>query len=233
MRRLLIGTAVVVIALFVVVDRIGVRVAQNRVAADVRRTEHLSSDPSVKIHGFPFLTQMVRGRYSDIEVVINDYQTNHSVPIDRIDVHLHGTEVPLSSVTGSVNRVPVHHVDAVVLFGFAALTSEHSGLRFSFAGGDQVRVSGSVHVGTLSVEASATGRVVLNGNSFGVSIDSVTVADGAARAAADAAVRRAFNVSTRVPSLPFHFHLTGVRATKSGIEVVGSADNVVLSRSGA
>jgi hypothetical protein len=48
-------------------------------------------------------------------------------------------------------------------------------------------------------------------------------------AVVDAAARRAFGVSTALPTLPFHFTLKSVRVTSAGVEVSGAATNVVLT----
>ena len=67
MRRLLI-VLVVLAALLVVADRVGVVVAENRLAGQIQQQLVLDSKPDVSIHGIPFLTQAIRGRYKDIRV---------------------------------------------------------------------------------------------------------------------------------------------------------------------
>lgn len=227
MRRL-IGAIVVLVTLFVLADRLTVGYAQRQVAKSVQQTERLASEPSVKIRGFPFLTQLVRGRYSDVDVTVRGYQRAPAIPLEELDVHLRGARVPLAQIRGTVSRVPVERVTATARIGYGAFGNAHAGLSFGYAGNNKVRVSGRVTVAGQPLRATATGRVRTVGNALSVVIDTVDPAG-----AAGAAAREVFGVRTPLPALPFHFRLTSVRATPAGIELTGSADNVVLTASGA
>jgi hypothetical protein len=229
MRRI-ITTVVVLLAVLVLVDRVAVTYAQHRVATTLRNTEHLTSTPKVKIHGFPFLTQLARERFSDVEVIVTDFSRGRLVRIDRLDVHLRDARVNISeAVRGGATRVPVKRVDGTATIGYSSLSRVHDGLTFSYAGGDSVRVTGGISVAGQRVTASAIARMVLVSDGLSVAIDSVTGAGTAATAVIDAAARRAFGVSTALPTFPFHFTLNSVRATSSGVEVSGTASNVVLT----
>jgi hypothetical protein len=233
MRRL-ITTVVVLVALFVLVDRVSVSYAEHRVATTLRDTEHLESTPSVTIHGFPFLTQLARGHFGDVEVVVNNFRRGAAIDVDRIDVHLRGATVSLSdALAGGATRVPVDRVDGTVTVSYASLSQVHPGLTFAYAGGGRVRVTGAVTVLGHRIQASGTGRMVLVSHGLSVVIDDVTGAGSAATAAINAAARRALGVSTALSTLPFHFTLSSVRATSAGIEISGTARDVTLSASAA
>jgi hypothetical protein len=183
----------------------------------------------VKIHGFPFLTQLLRQRFSDIEVTVDHYR-NRGLEADHLDVHLHGASIGLGDVTsGSGATVPVKHIDGVARLDYSTLNRLHNGLSFAYAGANQVRVTGSVTAGGVAVQASATGRVALDGDGFSVAIGSVSSPGNPVGSVIDAAIRRTFAVHTSLPSLPFSITLKSVRATSAGIEVSASADNVTLS----
>src|SRR4051812_42784911 len=120
MRRL-IAIGVVLVALFVLADRLTLLYAENRIADELKSTEGLASTPDVNVRGFPFLTQVVAGDYSDIEVVISDYAPAHAIAFDRIDVHLHDAHLPMSdALAGNADRVPVRHVDGTAVIGYDA-----------------------------------------------------------------------------------------------------------------
>lgn|SRR5437764_3617528 len=229
MRRL-ITTIVVLVAVFVLVDRVAVVYAEHRVASTVRKTENLATTPSVKIHGFPFLTQLVRQRFGDVEVVVKDFNRTGAVVVDRIDVHLHDARVNIGeALKGGGTRVPVRRVDGTATISYLSLNRAHDGLSFGYAGAGRVHVTGGVSVLGRRITASATARMVLAGDGFSAAVDSITGGATAAAATVDRTVRRAFGVSTPLPRFPFHFTLTSVRATSAGIEVSGSASNVVLT----
>jgi hypothetical protein len=229
MRRL-ITTVVVLIALLVLADRLGVLYAEHRVAVTLRNTENLGTSPTVKIHGFPFLTQLLRERFTDVEVIVNGFTRAGAVDFGRVDVHLHDARVSVGDVlAGGGTRVPVKRVDGTATIGYDAMNRAHHGLSFSYAGSNTIRVSGAVSISGRTVDAAGTGRMVLEANRLLVLVDSVTVTGNVIAGASDAAVRSAFSVRTALPTLPFHFTLRSVRATSAGIEVAGSADNVTLA----
>src|SRR3954463_8421808 len=99
MRRL-ITFFVVLVALLVLADRLTVLYAENRLAGELKSTERLNSKPDVTIRGFPFLTQVVTGAYSHIEVVVKDYAPAHAITLDRIDVHLRHAHLSMSEALG-------------------------------------------------------------------------------------------------------------------------------------
>ena len=75
MRKLLIALVVLVV-LFVAVDRIGVVLAEDQIASRIATAYNLPTDPGVSITGFPFLTQVVSGNYQQIGVTADEIQTN-------------------------------------------------------------------------------------------------------------------------------------------------------------
>ena len=232
MRRLL-TSLVVLLVLLVAADRLTSLYAEHRVATSLRDTETLGSTPSVHIHGFPFLTQLFRGHYDDVQVVAHDFTRADVVRIDSVDVHLHGVKLPLSdALSGSAKRVPVDHVDGVAVIAYSSLDRAHDGLTFSYAGTGRIKVTGGVSVLGQSVQAAATGRISLHGDAFVVSVDSVSVGGAQAPQAVTSVVSGAFGVTTSLPTLPFHFTLKSVRATARGIEIGGSADDIVLETGG-
>lgn len=71
MRRFL-TVIVVLVLLVVVVDRAAWWFAQGTIADQVQSEADLSSRPEVKVGGFPFLTQVLRGRYQQIDATLKD-----------------------------------------------------------------------------------------------------------------------------------------------------------------
>jgi hypothetical protein len=231
MRRL-IGTVIVLVAVLALVDRVTVLYAEHRVGLAVRNTEHLSNTPTVKIHGFPFLTQLAGEKFGDVEVIVRDFAPPHAVAFDKIDVHLRDARVHLGDVaTGTASRVPTRRIDGTATIAFGALNRVHEGLSFGPAGNGGIKVSGGVSVAGQTTQASITGRMRLVNNALEIAVDGVNLAHGAPSTAISSIVSKAIAVSTDLPSLPFHFRVTSVRVTAKGVEVSGSADNVTLSAS--
>lgn len=113
MRKLVI-TLLIIVALAVAADFGAAAYAEHTIAQQIRQQLALPSEPSVRINGFPFLTQAVAGRYSAIDVQAS------AVPVDplrdlNIEVTLHDVDAPLAEVSaGDMSSVQAARVDGRV-----------------------------------------------------------------------------------------------------------------------
>ncbi len=112
--RKLIIVVLVVVALAVAADFGAAAAAEYAVAKELRQQLGLASDPSVRINGFPFLTQAVNGRYSTIDVRATGVPAD---PLRDLDVEatLHDVEVPpAAAISGELQSVQAGQVDGRV-----------------------------------------------------------------------------------------------------------------------
>jgi len=204
-RRIALLMIVGIVALLVVGDRVAAHYAENKVAAGIQDAEHLPSTPDVTIHGIPFLTQLVNGRYHNVEVVVHGFR-GAGVTVDVVDAHLRGVLLPFSDVIhGDVNGVPVDRVDGAAVVSYAELTRVVGhGVTYAYAGNGRIKAS----LGGVSAEV----RVSVNGRDLVLSPFSGSV--GAA--------------DVLLPHLPFHLHLESVTATGDGVRIVVGARHVVF-----
>lgn len=113
MRKLIIAVLVLV-ALAVVADFGAAAYAEHTVATQLRQQLALPSDPSVRINGFPFLTQALAGHYSAIDITATGVSVD---PLHDLDVQatLHDVDAPLAEVTsGDLHSVHAARVDGRV-----------------------------------------------------------------------------------------------------------------------
>src|SRR5664279_2160691 len=123
MRKALFIVVAVVVVLLVALDRIGLLIADSQIASRVQKSQGLSSRPQVSIKGFPFLTQVIGGRYGEVDVAVRDV-TRNGLTVDKVSVHAFGVSVPLSQVlSGSVREVPVQRAEGAVTLGFVNLNN--------------------------------------------------------------------------------------------------------------
>ncbi len=109
----------VVVVLLIGLDRVGLLVAESQIASRVQKSQDLTHRPDVSINGFPFLSQVISGRYGEVDVAVRDV-TQNGLTVDRVSVRAHGVSVPLSKVlSGSVREVPVERADATVTLSYA------------------------------------------------------------------------------------------------------------------
>jgi LmeA-like phospholipid-binding len=112
-RKLVIGVLVVV-ALAVAADFGAATAAEYTVAKQMRQQLGLADDPSVRINGFPFLTQALAGQYHAIDVRASGLSVD---PLHDLDVEatLHDVDAPLSEVTsGNLQSVRAARVEGRV-----------------------------------------------------------------------------------------------------------------------
>ena len=114
MRRLVVAL-VAIVALLVVADRVAVLAADHVVAGRIQADQQLDSRPSVSIHGFPFLTQALGGKYDDVTLTLHDLRKG-GVPIRTLRVRLRGVHVPLGAVVSQhLRSVPIDRAEATVV----------------------------------------------------------------------------------------------------------------------
>jgi hypothetical protein len=104
----------VVVALAVAADFGAAAYAEHTVATQMRQQLELRSDPSVRINGFPFLTQALAGHYSAIDLRATGVSVD---PLHDLDVEatLHDVTAPLAEVTsGDLHSVRAARVDGRV-----------------------------------------------------------------------------------------------------------------------
>jgi hypothetical protein len=110
----LVIVVLVVMGLVVAADFGAAAVAEYQLAKQLKEQFGLASDPSVRINGFPFLTQALGGRYSAIDIRATGLSVDplHDVAVEAT---LHDVDAPLSEVTsGNLQSVQAARVDGRV-----------------------------------------------------------------------------------------------------------------------
>jgi DUF2993 family protein len=218
-----------VVGVLVVVDRVGVGIAERRVGDQIATRGDLTSAPDVAITGFPFLTQAVSGTYQDIRVHLTAEELSQPAGT-RADVSLHGVHVPLSDVlSGSVKQIPVDRVDGTATLSYALLADQLGGNTTLTGQGDGIRLTKSVKVLGIAFDVTATGTVTLNGQDIVVDVQDASAGDAHVPDAVLRQVTQLLDFSYRVPELPFGLQLTSVRPAPDGLDVAVQASHTVLS----
>jgi hypothetical protein len=231
MRAVLIFVVLLVV-LLAILDQVAVRVVESQLATRAQRSEGLAVRPDVSIGGFPFLTQVVAGRYRDVDVVVDDY-TQAGVRVDQVRAELAGVRLPLSDVVrGHVESVPVDRVHAEVDLTFddvnAYLASQGLTARVQ-AEGDVVRVRGTVAFLGMNYPVSGTTEI-------GVLADAVTFTPREISAAVGLLLPPGLRemaiglltVKVPVTGLPFNMALSSAVVHPDHVTFAAAGNNVVL-----
>jgi len=228
MRRLLI-VLVVLAALLVAADRVGVVVAQNRLASEIQQQLELDAKPDVSIRGIPFLTQAIRGTYKDIRVQLPDVDAGDVQDLS-VNARLQGAHVSLSdALGGNVDRIPVDQISGTLLIPYDQLAraSGISGLTITREG-DSLRLTGSVQVLGRSIKAEAVGRVEVNDGRIAINAEQATVAGIPVPEAVLDEAARLLSFRVQPQNLPLNLRITAVHLTDTGLLVDAVSDDVVL-----
>jgi len=226
--KALVVVLVLVLGLAVLLDRVAVGVAEDRVAEQVEAKGRLAGTPEVDITGFPFLTQAIGGRYDDVRIALTAEQLGQPAGT-HADVSLRGVEVPLSSVlSGSVAEVPVERIDGTATLSYALLSAQLGGDTTLRPEGNGLRITRTVEVAGQALPVTATGTVALEGNDLVVD---VATASGAGVEVPGFLVDRVadlLDLRYSVPALPFGLQLTDVTPAEDGVDVRVEATDTVL-----
>ncbi len=219
----------VVLGVLVVVDRVGVGIAEDRVAEQLADRGQLTGTPEVDITGFPFLTQAASGRYSDVRIHLTAEELGQPAGT-RADVSLQGVHVPLSdALSGSVQQIPVDRVDGTATLSYALLADQLGGDTTLARSGDGIQLTKSVEVLGVDFTVTAAGTVTLDGQDVVVDVHdasagAVDVPDFVLDTADEL-----LDFRYRVPALPFGLQLTSVQPADGGLDVRVEARDAVLS----
>jgi hypothetical protein len=219
----------VVLGLLVVVDRVGVGIAEDRVAEQVAARGGLNGEPDVDIAGFPFLTQALSGTYDDVRIRLTADELGQPAGTSA-DVSLRGVHVPLSDVlSGSVQQIPVDRVDGTATLSWSLLAAQLGGNTTLAADGDGIRVTKTVEVLGFDLDLTAAGSVALDGAD--VVIDVSDASAGAVDVPGFVLERAEELLDFRypVPALPFGLQLTSLAPTADGVTIDVAATDTVLS----
>ncbi len=215
---------VLLLALLVGADRLAARVAEDRIAKQLRST--LAGDPTVDVRGFPFLTQAASGRYDDIRI-----QGRLEQPFSGFTATLTGVRVPPgAALSGDVTQVPVARAQGTVVVAYDELARRFPGGAVTVTPEDgNLRVIGSVTILGQQVSASILESVTVEQGRRLVTEPIDVNVDGLPDAGpVRAAVVEALRLDGRLPELPYALQLTGVTAASDGLRLSASADDVVI-----
>ena len=219
-----------------VADAVARRLAERELAARIRSSQQLPAPPEVSIRGWPFITQVLAGRYQQIDVRVDQFPVRQGMRVQGLDVRLHGVRVgPRELLRGSVQEIPVDAVHATGRVGLpdledavqqqlpgvlenVSLTSRGNGTLLvtgTYAGfGGPLPVRGEVG---LSVNGGRLRLAVRPGSLISVPEPFRTQ------------IARLLTVSVDLPTLPFGLRVLGVDVDADGVVLRVGGTGVVLT----
>jgi hypothetical protein len=206
-RRFLIALLGLVV-LLVIVDRAGAFIAEREISIRVRSAYDLPATPHVTVRGVPFLTQLVSGKYQEIDVSIASAKAS-GVQLHNVDARFTDVRASLSLLLGqNSGTVTAGHATGTAVIPYSQVERKlPSGVKIA-PDGSNLRVSDPSILGALHGIA----RLGVSGSGITVTVDGIRVG------------------TIPVSGLPMHLTVTGVHVTPGGVMVDAAANNVEFAR---
>lgn len=240
MRRL-VWTLICLIVLLVIADRLAWKLAEGEVASRIQSSEHLTRQPDVSIHGFPFLTQVLAGRYEGVDANVEDLTVDRGAMVDHVRAHLAGLDVPLQAlIKRDLNTIPVDSGTVTGTVSFSSLDAAAKAnlpgdaLTVQFARGragtsNEIALTGTYSAGRLKVQLSGNVSIIAQDGRLVISIPPNSL-DVPSAVRSD--VARLLGTSYPLPALPLGLKITRVSVGDSGVAISAAGSNLMIGTSG-
>ncbi|MEN3310635.1 MAG: hypothetical protein V7603_6837 [Micromonosporaceae bacterium] len=239
----LVVLVLVLFGLFLVGDRVAAYAASQELASQAQqqmkqRDISTPSRPTAVIGGFPFLTQVVRGRYDKVTIHAKDL-SSQGVTIDTLDVTATGINAKTNALINGKGDITADNVTGTARVGWAAVTSlikkngpGVDGLAVSALPDGQIQMRTPVSVLGVSTNVLATGTVRVSGSVVHVTVTRVQAQGGDVPPGLNSIIgslKTALSVDLKIPALPYNLKIRSVQSTVEGIVVTAFAQNVALA----
>ena len=222
------AAAVLLLLLLLAVDRVAVRVADHVLAQRIKTSQHLGQLPTVRIGGFPFLTQVLAGHYTHVSTDLTGL-TRNGLRISALHVRLDGVHLNAGqALHRTLDSIPVDHAVGDIQVSYTDLNSllRPQGITVGPAGNGGLAVIGTVDVAGLSVAGKAVGTPTVIPAGVRVTVSQIS-ADGVP-AALTALLGDSFAFTIPTNGLPYRLSVRSVTVTDTGLDITAGADNLNL-----
>ena len=196
--------------------------AESLLARSIQNATGVAERPAVTLHGTFFLPQVVRGRYSDVDITVRDLVAG-PLRIDRVHAELRGVRLSFHDVlTRQAGPVVVEKSQEDATLGYddinRYLKATGRPITITTAPDGQAKLTGTVTVLGHSVSASALARFAPRDGDLAVvptQLDTHTPLDRAS----ELLLGQRFSFVVPLDPLPFGQELTSIRPGKTGIAI--------------
>ncbi|SCL20630.1 Protein of unknown function [Micromonospora nigra] len=234
----------VLVGLLAVADRVAAGVAEraiaDQVSQEVSNQGAQASSPDVEVGGFPFLTQVLDGRYERITIGLRDVRGSvqgDAVALPTLDVDARDVSAPLDVIRSGQGEIVAETVTGTgtVTYDSLAALLDREGLTLGERDG-RLAVTAPVDilgqrltvVGTADVNVSDQGQVSLQFNDLSAEgLPNVPLARNLLNNYA-----RSISIDVPLPELPFELTVREVRPLPEGLQVTANARDVPINSAG-
>ncbi|PWR17299.1 DUF2993 domain-containing protein [Micromonospora sicca] len=245
-RKVLIGFVVLLLVLaglLVVADRVAAGVAERAIADQVKqevaKQDAQSAAPQVQVGGFPFLTQLLAGKYEHISIVLTDVQgpvRGDTVSVPRLDVDARDVRASLDTIRSGQGEVVAERVDGrgTITYDSLAKLLDRPGLTLGEQGG-KLAVTAPVDILGVKLTVVGTADVTVKDNKVALRFNNLN-AEGLPNVPLArtllANYAKGISVDVPLPELPFQLNVRAVEPKPEGLTVTADARDVPINSAG-
>lgn len=245
-RRVLVVLLVlllVLVGLLVVADRLAAGVAE-RVLAEQVREELATQDvragpPEVEMGGFPFVTQVLDGRYERISIQLNEVRGSVQgdvLALPTLDIDAYDVTASLDTLRSGRGRVIAGSVTGTGTISYDSLAArlDREGLQLGERDG-QLEVTAPVELFGQQVPVSGTADITVDQGQVSLRFTDLTpegVPNGSLVQALLSSFAEGISVDVPLPVLPFDLTVSEVRPLPEGLQVTAKAVEVPIHAGG-
>ncbi|WP_165956118.1 DUF2993 domain-containing protein [Streptomyces hainanensis] len=238
MRALRISLIVlgVLAVLAVIADRVAVRFAQSEVASQARTSLGLTSEPSVTINGFPFLTQALGRDLNHVTLGLDDYQAEvdgQALTISELSADLRDVEIAGDFSGATAERAEgdglISYEEMTRAYGeLLAVSDSGFGVEFGYTGDGRLLLTLQATAFGQTVDVGEVpGELVLEDEAVRLQVNEDDIPD-VGGADVQSMIREQLDTGRTITGLPDGVDLDTVEPTEDGVRITISGANVSL-----
>ena len=242
MRRFLITAVVLVVILGAgafAMDRAVAAYAEDQIktqtVAEVARRGMRSDEPSVDVGGFPFLTEVVTGKYDQIVIILPNL-SGQGITLPKFTLTASGVNAPLDALRSGEGTITADKITgtSVVPWDVVVKQTKFKDLTLSADADGTLKVAGEATLGGFTIPLTGSAKVTLAGPAkLRVQVTDLSGTDANLNALVKGLIsaykdKLVFDVA--LPKLPYDLKLQKVTPTPAGLDITAYAENVPLTQ---
>jgi hypothetical protein len=184
----------------------------------------------VRVEGFPFLDQVVRGRYDGVAIGVRDVGAGGLIA-SELDLHLTGVDLPLSDlIAGDLTHARADRVSATAHIPLSEFQTALGprGVKLRVQSG-RLRIEVPFEIAGFRSTVSGLADVVVVRGKLRLRLSDLEAAGAPLPQTAADAISRQLTGIIEAPKLPYGLELDTVRVTSAGLVATASGRKVALS----
>lgn len=231
---LAIGVIAFIVALLGVSDVLARIGAQSLIAQTVQQDTGSTNRPKVSIHGWFFLSQVIRGRYDDVEIRIAPLDSG---PLQIAEIHadLHGVHLSFHDLlVRNTHEIVVDRAEETATLHYDDLNRHLKTAGYpvalAFAGNQHLRVTGTVSILGRSISASADVALsAADNNNITITPTQFVTGIAGLDAVSRSLLNERFSLQIPLGALPFGQHIDRIDVQEHGIIVHTQGENITIT----